>query len=119
MIIEKTLIDYLIAQDLPEIGWAVYPTTPKQPVPENYIIIDKTGARSANGITQATIAIQSISSESLLKAAQINEMVVVAMRNIASVENIFGAHLQTDYNFTNTATKQFRYQAVYDITYKR
>ena len=50
---------------------------------------------------------------------EINEDVIDAMKAFDRETNIFGAHLQSDYNFTNTATKQFRYQAVYEINYKR
>ena len=55
----------------------------------------------------------------LLKAAEINEDVITAMEQFATTTNVFGVHLQADYNFTNTATKQCRYQAVYEIHYKR
>lgn len=119
MIIEETLLKYLQEADIDAVGTNVYTMTPKQPLDGNYIIIDKTGSAYQNGISRATIAIQSISSESLYKAAQINEAVIEAMGDFPGLVNIFGAHLQADYNFTNTATKQYRYQAVYDITYKR
>lgn len=118
MIIEEALITYL-QNALGQSGLPVYAMTPKQDVPRNYIVIDKTGSGRTNGIDRATIAIQSISSDSLLKAAEINEDVITAMEQFATMTNIFGVHLQADYNFTNTATKQHRYQAVYEIHYKR
>lgn len=119
MVIEQTLIEYLEVMPWNQTTLPVYAETPKQPVPRNYIVIDKTGSSYANGITRATIAIQSISADSLLTAAQINETVVAYMEEFYKVQNIFGAHLQADYNFTNTTTKQYRYQAVYEINYKR
>lgn len=118
MIIEEALIAYL-STALHDGGYPVYAMTPKQDVPRNYIVIDKTGSQLRNGVARATIAIQSISSDSLLKAIEINEEVVEAMENFSSEMNVFGVHLQADYNFTNTATKQYRYQAVYEINYKR
>lgn len=118
MIIEATLIDYLIRANIPGVNGNVYAETPKV-IPEEYIVIDKTGNSHTNGIDRATIAIQSISSHSLLVAAQINSDVINAMGDFTGVENIFGVHLQSDYNFTNQATKQYRYQAVFEITYKR
>ena len=118
MIIEEVLIKYLT--DASIVGSSVYAMTPKQPLDGDYIVIDKTGSAYQNGISRATVAIQSISSESLYKASQINEDVIGAMEYFpANVTNVFGCHLQSDYNFTNTATKQYRYQAVYEITYKR
>lgn len=119
MIIEETLIQYLIAAEIADIGGKVFAMTPKQPLPDNYIVIDKTGSQTQNQITTATIAIQAISSESLLKASQINETVIALMGDFAGVMNVFGVHLQTDYNFTNSLTKQYRMQSVFSITYKR
>lgn len=118
MIIEETLLAYLTDVFHDE-GLPVYAMTPKQDVPRNYIVIDKTGSGRRNGIDRATVAIQSISSDSLLKAVEINEDVIKAMEEISREENIFSAYLQADYNFTNTTTKQYRYQAVYEIYYKR
>lgn len=120
MIIEEVLIKFLQDQNIDTVGTNVYAMTPKQPLEGNYIVIDKTGGANQNRISRATIAVQSISSESLYEAAQINEAVIDAMGDFpGSVTNVFGCHLQADYNFTNTTTKQYRYQAVYDITYKR
>lgn len=130
MIIEETLIAYL-STALHDSGYPVYAMTPKQDVPRNYIVIDKTGSTHFNGIDRATIALQSISSDSLMKAVEINEDAKKLMIGdpsdpdpekkvgFRSITDVFGVHLQTDYNFTNTATKQFRYQAVYEINYKR
>lgn len=118
MIIEETLIAYLTTA-LHDSGLPVYAMTPKQDVPRNYIVIDKTGSMHRDGITRATVAIQSISSDSLLKAVEINEDVIAAMDAFTEETNVFGVHLQADYNFTNTATKQYRYQAVFEINYKR
>lgn len=118
MIIEAVLIKYLQDANITGVGNNVFAETPKD-VPDEYIIIDKTGSARTDGIDRATIAIQSISAESLLKAAQLNEEVLALMERFRVIENIFGAHLVADYNFTNTQTKQYRYQAVYEINYKR
>ena len=47
----------------------------------------------------------------------LNEAVKEAMVGFAELGNITRVELQTDYNFTNTATKQYRWQAVYLITH--
>lgn len=39
------------------------------------------------------------------------------MDGLTTVENVGGAHLNGSYNFTDTETKNYRYQAVYDINY--
>lgn len=119
MIIEEALISYLISRNIDDVNENIYAMTPKQPLPDNYIVIDKTGSQTRDQVTTATVAIQSIATESLLKAARINEAVVSAMSEFPGYGNVFGVHLQTDYNFTNSLTKQYRFQAVYEITYKR
>ena len=79
-------------------------------------MIEKTGGSRENFINSATIAIQSYA-ESLYKAAQLNDIVKDAMDHMAESTNIFKSSLNSDYNFTDTSTKKYRYQAVYDIYY--
>ena len=66
----------------------------------------------------ATVAIQSIAG-TLYEAAALNERVKQVMENLPYQEaNVFRAGLNSDYNFTDEETKERRYQAVYQITYK-
>ena len=50
-------------------------------------------------------------------AAALNEEVVAAMAQAIILPSISRCKLNNAYNFTDTATKEYRYQAVYDITY--
>ena len=45
------------------------------------------------------------------------EAVKAAMDTMADTENVFRARLNSDYNYTDTSVKRYRYQAVYDLTY--
>lgn len=84
-------------------------------MPESYIMLEKTGGSMNNKLLYSTIAIQFIST-SMLNAATINEDVKKAMNDIAFFDdNITKSKLNSDYNFTDTETKKYRYQAVYDI----
>ena len=86
--------------------------------PETFVILEKTGSRLENRISQATFAAQSIA-PSLYEAASLNETVKAAMDQMPELtEEIFAAKLNSDYNFTDTRTKERRYQAVYEITFK-
>lgn len=119
--IEKTVLDYLLSCDIEGIGSHVYMETPVDP-DESYILIEKTGSSRNNRINQAMIAIQSISEHSLLEAAEINSRVKESMDQL--VYSHYGLYiskavLNTDYNFTNTATKQYRYQAVYVLYFTK
>lgn len=109
--IETALIKYL--NDNLDVGtYAEYP----EKAPTQFVLIEKTGSSINNMIASATIAIQSYA-DSLLKTMQLNEKVKEAMDNFWSLDNIVRCELNTDYNFTDTSTRKYRYQAVFDITY--
>lgn len=106
--IAKDLLDYLNA----ELAVDVYMEAPEQLT--NYVLIDQTGTSRTNHIITTTFAIQSYA-PSLYEAMVMNEFVKVAMEKFAELANVTRVELETDYNFTNTATKQYRWQAVYSI----
>lgn len=109
--IEKIILDYLSASlDVP-----VYMEEPEY-LPESYVILEKTGSGETNRINSATIAIQSYAM-SLYDTVVLNEAVKTAMRNLPTVEKVFGSKLNSDYNFTDINTKRYRYQAVFDVNY--
>ena len=87
----------------------------KKTMPSEYIMIEKTGGSSSNFISSATLAIQSISS-TMAKASKLNEK-VKALLLINVPKSVSSCKLNSDYNFTDTETKQYRYQAVYDVTH--
>lgn len=84
--------------------------------PETYVLIEKTGSSTEDFINSATIAIQSYAG-TLFLAAELNEKVKKAMDNIIVLEDISKSKLNTDYNYTDTTKKKYRYQAVYDLVY--
>ena len=81
-----------------------------------YVLIEKTGSSKKDHISTATIAIQSYS-VSLYGAASLNERVKEAMEKIIERNDISKCELNSDYNYTDTARKRYRYQAVFDIVY--
>ena len=110
--IEKIVLDYLNKT----LKVPVYMEMPEMGQTERFVLIEKTGSRSENLINFATFAIQSYAN-SLYEAAKLNEVVKEAMNNIVSLDVVFGSELNTDYNFTDTTKKRYRYQAVYDLSY--
>ena len=113
--IEITIRNYLLGLNL-SVGQNIFLETPEKP-PEEYILVEKTGSGKTNHINQAMIAIKSISKKRLYRAMFINEEVKSAMENIIYAEDIFRCELNSDYNFTNTTTKEYRYQAVFNLFY--
>lgn len=114
MIIEKTLIAYLI--DSAVCGNNVYAEVPVK-VPNKYIVIQKTSGREDDRLESSTVVIQSVSKKSLQDAAELDAAVKEAMRNIPDNNPIMRAELNSNYNFTNTETKEYRYCAVYILNY--
>lgn len=112
MNIEKIVINYL--KDKMQTD-AVYGEIPDSPEGE-FFVVDKTGSTTVDRICTSTVAIQSYG-DSKAKAADSNEKLKDAMEEIVALDQIGRCHLTTDYNFTNVARKQYRYQAVYEITH--
>lgn len=111
--IEAVLIDYLTNKTAA--GANVYAEVPNDQ-PDTYIVIEKTGSVTENRITTSTMAIRSIA-PSLLAAAALNEQVKAAMDVSPELDAIAASRLNSDYNFTDATSKQYRYQAVFQVTH--
>ena len=108
--IEKIIMDYL-DKELDE------PVSMEVPEKKRcYVVVEKTGSSKRNKIFGATIAVQSIG-KTLYEAAELNEKVKAAMEGIEILDEISSCRLNTDYNFTDTTTKRYRYQAVFDLVH--
>lgn len=111
MIIEAILISYLSEQ----LSVPVYAERPEKPG-KSFVLVEKVGSQSRNRVETATVAIQSYAG-TLLEAAELNRLVKDKMDLITARTDVSSARLNSDYNFTDTATKHYRYQAVYDVVY--
>lgn len=112
--IEITLLNYL-KEVLEE---PVYYVIPKgEAVSDEYVLIQKTSSSRQNHIDHATFALQSYG-RSLHSAMLLNKKVKAAMDALITVDGISASRLNSDYNFTDMQSKNYRYQAVYEITYK-
>lgn len=108
--IEEKIIAYLKSI----LGIPVYASKPEK-VPNKYVLVRKTGSGSQDYITSAMVAIQSYD-ESEYKAGLLNEEVKKAMFE-PDIQDISSCKLNSDYPYTDTKTKEYRYQAIYDITH--
>lgn len=82
----------------------------------SYVVFEKTSSSKGNHLPSATIAFQSYA-ETLYQAVVLNEEVKEAVESLIELDEIRGLTLNSDYNFTDISTKEYRYQAVYDIRY--
>ncbi len=85
-------------------------------MPDEYIMIEKTGGNIDRMLRLSTLAIQSVST-SMYNSAYLSNRVVNTMPNLIEYDNVLKVSLNSDYNFTDTTTKKYRYQAVFDITH--
>ena len=84
--------------------------------PKSFALLEKTGSSREEHIDRAMLAIQS-HAPSMYEAARLNERVKAAMDSAAELDAVSASRLNSDYNFTDTTTKRYRYQAVYDLVY--
>lgn len=109
--IEETILDYLS-----EKIQVMVRMEEELDMPDEYVLVEKTGGGKTNHIRRATIAVQSYA-DSLHRAMQINEEVKEAMEDIVALDEISRCTLNSDYDYTDTTRKKYRYQAVFDIVH--
>lgn len=110
--IEKIVLDYLTDQ----LDVDVYMEEPTEDLTE-YIVIEKTGSSEIDRhVMHSTLAIKSYGA-STYEAAVLNENVKTAMKGIISLNDVARCSLNSDYNWTDTTRKKYRYQAVFDLVH--
>ena len=81
-----------------------------------YIIVEKIGSSNSNTIVSSTIAVKSYAS-TLYGAAELNEDMKEVMAELVLLDEIIKCELNTDYNFTDPDTKEYLYQAIFNINH--
>lgn len=110
--IEKIIIDYL-NENLTVLAYAEVP----EPDVGQFVVIEKTGSGRVNRLDSATIAVQSYA-DSMLGAAELNQIVKGYMLTLPEESDVVtSVRLDTDYNFTDTDSRKYRYQGVFVVTY--
>ena len=109
--IEKTIFDYLKKR-------LDVPVFLEYPVDElgTFVLFEKTSGAKSNYLPSATFAFQSYA-PSLFESAELNEKLKYVVEQMIELDVIRSINLNSDYNFTDTTTKEYRYQAVYEIGY--
>lgn len=113
MTIEELVVKYL--NDNLTGGIEAFAETPENPA-SKFVIIEKTSSGRVNYINSATIALQSYA-PTMLDAIKLNEEVKAIMDNMVVLPEISKAAFERDYNFTDPNKKQYRYQAIYELTH--
>lgn len=108
--VEKIMLDYLTAK----LSVPVYMEVPEEH-DASYVVIERTGSSREDHIDSPVLAFQSYGA-TLYDAAALNEQVKAAVDASVSLPTIGAARFNSDYNYTDTDTKEYRYQSVYVIT---
>lgn len=85
-------------------------------MPDRYVLFEKTSGGKRNQLLSSTFAFQSYG-KSMYEAAKLNEELKEAVEEMIALNDISGIKLNSDYNYTDTTTKEYRYQAVFDINH--
>ncbi len=112
--IEKIILDYLnsIAGAPP-----AYMEIPAERPTQPFFVIQKTSGGEIEGhVGEATLVIQSYGA-TLYAAAAANEQLKAYMKGAVCLPDVTAVRLNSDYNFTDTVKKQYRYQAVFQIVH--
>ncbi|ADA64779.1 hypothetical protein [Lactococcus lactis] len=88
----------------------------KGEMPSSYVLFEKTGSSKSNHLLSSTFAFQSYA-PSMYEAAKLNEELKKVVERLIELNEISDVSLNSDYNFTDTETKEYRYQAVFDINH--
>lgn len=111
MTITRAIYEHLSEQlDTP-----VYTMVPAN-MPDKFVVIEKTSGGEENFIYKSMITVQSWG-PSLADADELNDEVKLAMRDAIHLDMISSCKLNSDYNFTDTTAKKYRFQAVYDVVH--
>lgn len=110
--IEKVVRDYLSTQlnNVP-----VYLEIPANP-PKKFVFVQKTGSTKSNHIESSMFAFQSYDS-TLFKASTLNETVKSAVEDMIALDIVGSVTRNSDYPFPDADRKEYRYQAVFEITH--
>lgn len=83
-------------------------------MPERFIIIEKVNGRKHNWLKGSTFAFQSYA-ETMYEAALLNDRLKEVVEGLIGLSLVYSVSLNSDYHFSDTDTKRYRYQAVFDI----
>ena len=109
--IEKIIKDYLSDT----LGAAVVLEKPSPP-PERYYLIEKTGGGREDTLHHTMLNIES-HAPTLYETAQMHEAAMAAMLRAPVLDAVSKVKLNTEYNNTDTATKAYQYEAVYEVAH--
>ena len=94
----------------------VYMEIPNLQKIDKFYTIEKTGSSKTNHIQESTFALQSWGN-SMIDVIRLNEEIKALIESAIILNEIVSVRINSDYNYTETSLKKYRYQAVVDIVH--
>lgn len=110
--IEAVIIGHLTGALTATVG----PEVPDGP-PAEYVTVEKRSQYEENGLMYALVDVHS-AGPTMLRTIELDREVRAAMKTLTETVNIFRVQLENNYNDPDTALKQRRYLAQFEITFK-
>lgn len=113
--IETILCDYLGSA----LTYPVYFEKPKEGVPSEYVLVERTGGGTPEHVHDATVTVQTFGA-SMLRAAEMAYEVEEAMLDAVIRPEIASVETNSIYNHTHDmvgSTKEYQYQGVYSVVF--
>lgn len=111
--IEELMINFLNYH----LSAPVYTDKPKKDIPEEYYLMEKTGGSPREHINRSTIVLQSYAGSRLRASEMIDDANAAVLNEMIKLDEVSDTELNGSGSFTDTTTKQYRYQSVFVITH--
>ena len=112
MIIEKVIVDHL-NEGLD--GVQAHVTIPNRR-PDSFVVVERTGGNIENHVKYGMF-VTDCYGPSVLAAADLCDTVISLMESLIEHDEVASVRLNSHYNDTDTALHEFKYGALFEITY--
>jgi len=110
-------IEQLIVKHLNDtLSVPAYGEVPHDPQVSSYCTVERTGGGVTDRLRTAMITID-IYGPSMVAVQNLNEEVLAAMDRLVEHNMVASCRLNSNYNDTDTTTKEYRYGALFDIVH--
>jgi hypothetical protein len=109
--IETKIIDYLNSN----LEANTYMEQPEEK-PVRFYIMERTAGGETNHIREGSFSVQSYA-PTLYEASLMNNAMINVFKGLVELPEVSRVVLNSDYNFTDPTTQQYRYQANFVVTY--
>lgn len=84
--------------------------------PRSFVVVERTAGSTENHIKQGMF-VADCYGPSVLDAAELCEQVIALMENLVIHDEVASVRLNSHYNDTDTALHEYKYGALFEITY--